>query len=68
MPKGRVKPPNNKYSLDDLIPVILSYKQVKYFAISNIESSDDLKYFLKKIPSNIIVVPKIESPTAIKNI
>jgi hypothetical protein len=27
-----------------------------------------LKYFLKKIPSNIIVVPKIESPTAIKNI
>ena len=68
LPKGRIKPPNNKYSLDDLIPVILSYKQVKYFAISNIESSDDLKYFLKKIPSNIIVVPKIESPTAIKNI
>ena len=56
LPKGRVKPPNNKYSLDDLIPVISSYKQVKYFAISN------------KIPSNIIVVPKIESPTAIKNI
>ena len=68
LPKGRIKPPNNKYSLDDLIPVILSYKQVKYFAISNVESSDDLKYFLKKIPSNIIVVPKIESPTAIKNI
>ena len=68
LPKGRVKPPNNKYSLDDLIPVISSYKQVKYFAISNVESSDDLKYFLKKIPSNIIVVPKIESPTAIKNI
>ena len=68
LPKGRVKPPNNKYSLDDLIPVILSYKQIKYFAISNVESSDDLKYFLKKIPSNIILVPKIESPTAIKNI
>ena len=68
LPKGRVKPPNNKYSLDDLIPVILSYKQVKYFAISNVESSDDLKSFIKKLPPGVILVPKIESPTAIKNI
>ena len=68
LPIRRIKTPNNRYTLDDLIPIISSYQQIKYFAISNVESSDHLKYFIKKIPSNIILVPKIESPTAIKNI
>ena len=68
LPIRRIKPPNNKYTLDDLIPVISSYNQIKYFAISNVESPDDLEYYIQKIPANIILVPKIESPTAIQNI
>ena len=68
LPIKRIKPPNNKYTLDDLVPVISSYNQIKYFAISNVESSDDLEDYIQKIPSNIILVPKIESPTAIQNI
>ena len=68
LPIKRIKPPNNKYTLDDLIPVISSYNQVKYFAISNVESPDDLEEYIQKIPANIILVPKIESPTAIQNI
>jgi len=68
LPIKRIKTPNNRYTLDDLIPIILSHHQIKYFAVSNVESSDDLKYFIKKLPQNIILVPKIESPTAIKNI
>ena len=68
LPIKRIKAPNNRYTLDDLIPIILSNHQIKYFAVSNVESSDDLKYFIKKLPQNIILVPKIESPTAIKNI
>ena len=68
LPIKRIKPPNNKYTLDDLIPVISSYNQIKYFAISNVESPDDLEYYIQKIPANIILVPKIESPTAIQNI
>ena len=68
LPIKRIKPPNNKYTLDDLIPVITSYNQIKYFAISNVESSDDLKNYIEKIPTNIVLVPKIESPTAILNI
>ena len=68
LPIKRIKTPNNRYTLDDLIPIILSNHQIKYFAVSNVESSDDLKYFIKKLPQNIILVPKIESPTAIKNI
>jgi citrate lyase beta subunit len=68
LPIRRIKPPNNKYTLDDLVPVISSYNQIRYFAISNVESSDDLEDYIQKIPPNIILVPKIESPTAIQNI
>ena len=68
LPIKRIKPPNNKYTLDDLVPIISSYNQIKYFAISNVESPDDLEDYIKKIPTNIVLVPKIESPTAILNI
>jgi len=68
LPVGRVKPPNNKYSLDDLIPIIESNKQIRYFAVSNVESKNDLQPFLDKLPDHINIVPKIESPNAILNI
>ena len=68
LPIKRIKPPNNKYTLNDLISVISSYNQIKYFAISNVESASDLEDYIQKIPPNIILVPKIESPIAIQNI
>ena len=68
LPVGRVKPPNNKYSLDDLIPIIESNKQIKYFAISNVENKNDLQLFLDKLPDHVNLVPKIESPNAVLNI
>ena len=34
LPINRVKPPNNKYSLDDIIHMLSSYENIKYFAIS----------------------------------
>ena len=68
LPVGRVKPPNNRYSLDDLIPIIESNKQIKYFAISNVENKNDLQPFLDKLPDHVNLVPKIESPKAVLNI
>jgi len=68
LPTKRIKPPNNRYTIDDLAPIIEQYKQIKYFAISNVESSNDLDIFLKKIPRTVIFVPKIESPNAVENI
>ena len=68
LPIKRIKPPNNKYTLNDLVPVISSCNQIKYFAISNVESSGDLEEYVQKIPANIILVPKIESPMAIQNV
>ena len=68
LPVGRVKLPDNRYSLDDLIPIIESNKQIKYFAISNVENKNDLQPFLDKLPDSINIVPKIESPNAVLNI
>ena len=68
LPIGRTKPPNNKYSFNDLISVLNSNKSVRYFAISNVDSEKNLTDFLQYLPNNIIVVPKIESPTGVKNI
>ena len=67
LPVGRLKPPNNKYTLEDLIIIIKSYKQIKYFAISNVMSSNDISKYNKLLPKNIIVVPKIENPSSIDN-
>lgn len=68
LPIKRVKPPNNTFTLDDLIPILESNEQVIYFAISNVDSPADLEEYIKKIPTNITLVPKIESPAAVNNI
>lgn len=68
LPTKRVKPPNNKYTLDDLLPILKSNKQIKYLAISNVESPEDLLQYIESVPSEINIVPKIESPTAVKNL
>lgn len=68
LPIGRIKPPNNKYSLEEIIPLMKQYQNVKYFAVSNVESKDDLKLFIELIPNETTIVPKIESPDAVDNI
>jgi len=68
LPKNRTKPPNNKYSMDEIKPILESYSKIKYFAISNVDSAEYLAEYLDYIPKNIIIVPKIESPLGIKNI
>lgn len=68
LPIKRVKPPNNKYTIENLIPVIKSHNHIRYFAISNVESPDDLKKYIDILPNHITIVPKIESPLAVDNI
>ena len=68
LPIHRTKPPNNKYSLDDIIPIFKLNPNVKYLAISNVESSNDLKKYLDVLPQSITLIPKIESPTGVNNI
>ena len=65
-PVGRSKPPNNMYSISEL-KRILNYDCVKYLAISNVESSEDIMDFLSFF-SNVTIVPKIESKKGIENL
>ena len=68
LPTKRIKPPNNRYTIEDLIPIINSNKQIHYLAISNVESSSDLQKYFELLPKNVTVIPKIESSKAIKNL
>ena len=68
LPKNRTKPPNNRYSMDEIKPILEKYSNIKYFAISNVDSGEILSEFTKYLPKNIVPVPKIESPLGIKNI
>ena len=68
LPANRTKPPNNKYSIDELAPIIKSNQNIKYFAVSNINSTDDLEMYFNIIPKHVTLIPKIESVEGVSNI
>jgi citrate lyase beta subunit len=68
LPVGRTKPPNNKYSFKDIVLILQKNENIKYFAISNVNSADNIIELIKKIPKQVSLVPKIESPEGVKNI
>ena len=67
-PKGRSKPPKPILTLEDAVYVMKKYNNIKYFAISNAESAKALSKLRKIVPTNIKIVPKIESKVGIKNV
>jgi len=68
LPVNRTKPPNNKYSLNDVVSVLKNHDNIKYIAISNVDKKEDLDEYLRVIPKNITIVPKIESHKGVENI
>ena len=68
LPVERIKPPNNRYSLEDMIPIIEANPRIRYLAVSNVENKNDLQPFLDKLPDYVNIVPKIESAKAVINI
>ena len=68
LPINRIKPPNNSYSIDDLITILRNYTNIKYLAISNVEKKEDVLKYKKIIPNHVMIVPKIESVKGIMNI
>lgn len=67
-PVDRVKPPTNKYSMDQILDLIKDLPNIKYLAVSNVELADDLDDFNQCIPGYINIVPKIETIAGIENI
>src|SRR5579863_7114744 len=60
-PQGRSKPPRPTLTLEQALGLAKAYKNVKYFAVSNVEEPADVKTLRAKIPSKIQFVPKIET-------
>jgi len=68
LPINRTKPPNNSYDMNQLIPILNMHQNVRYFAISNVNSPNDIIGFIDMLPKHITIVPKIESPEGVQNI
>jgi hypothetical protein len=67
-PQGRSKPPKPTLSLTEAIDIAKKFKNVKYFAVSNVEDPIEVKEMRKLLPSSIEFVPKIETKRGVKNI
>ena len=68
LPVRRTKPPENRYSIDSLMPIIKYFLNIRYLAVSNVNSRDDVLDIQNKLPDNITLVPKNESILVIENI
>ena len=68
LPIKRIKPPNNRYAIEDLVSVVNSNQHIRYLAISNVESGTDLEKYVELFPKNLVIIPKIESSRAIANL
>ena len=68
LPIRRIKPPHNSYNLKEIIPFINNNTNIKYFAISNVKTSNDLDEYLSLLPITVTLIPKIENIIGIKNI
>lgn len=68
LPINRTKPPNNKYTLGDIVLILEKYENIKYLAVSNVEKQEHLQEYIKSVPKNITIVPKIESHRGVDNI
>ncbi|MBI5469885.1 hypothetical protein HY968_00990 [Candidatus Kaiserbacteria bacterium] len=66
-PQGRTRPPKPKLKLSDAINLAKKYKNVKFFAVSNIEDPVMAKKIRDTIPSRIEFVPKIETKRGVMN-
>jgi len=68
LPVGRTKPPNNNYTIEELKHIFDSNSNVKYLAISNVESSTDIYDYIQLFNRKVSIVPKIETKKSIDNI
>ena len=68
IPLGRMKPPNNQYSLYEIAPLLKKHPHIKYIAISNVEGGEVINKFRDALGPEINLVPKIETEAGVKNL
>ena len=67
-PKGRTKPPVPSLSLTEAIDKVNQYKNIKYFATSNIEEVSEVNLICEMLPDEVSFVPKIDTLMGVLNL
>ena len=67
-PKGRTKPPIPSLSFTEAIDMVKKYKNIKYFATSNIEEVSEVNLICEMLPEGVAFVPKIETLKGVLNL
>ena len=67
-PKGRTKPPVPTLHVPDALEMISKYENIKYFAVSNIETPSEVKMISSCLPEHVSFVPKIETLDGVINL
>jgi hypothetical protein len=67
-PKGRTKPPVPTLHVPDAFELMNKYKNIKYFAMSNIETSSEVNMIVSCLPNHVSFVPKIETLDGVINL
>ena len=67
-PKGRTKPPVPTLNINDALEVMSQHKNIKYFALSNIEDVSEVDIICDIIPDTVSFVPKIETLQGVLNL
>jgi hypothetical protein len=67
-PKSRTKPPKPVLHIPDALDIMKEYKNVKYFATSNIEEVSEVNLICEILPEGVAFVPKIETLKGVLNL
>jgi|TARA_R100000458_G_C8278417_1_gene254529 pyruvate kinase len=67
-PKGRSKPPVPTLHVPDALEMMAKYPNIKYFAVSNIETPSEVKMISSVLPKHVSFVPKIETLDGVINL
>ena len=67
-PKGRRKPPQPTLHVPDALEMLAKYPNIKYFAVSNIETPSEVEMIASVIPEHVSFVPKIETLKGVVNL
>ena len=67
-PKGRSKPPIPTLHLPDALRMMSMFDNIKYFAVSNIETPSEVNMIASCLPEHVSFVPKIETLDGVLNL
>ena len=60
-PKGRTKPPTPSLHIPDALEMMQKHENIKYFAVSNIQTNSETQMVINTLPKHVSFVPKIET-------